>query len=205
MVRVVAGAVVIAVVLSACSAGPPSLRSGRDRRPRSPAPVETLPTARPLEAQQRPATTRPRVEAPLGELEPRARRAIRDLKTVGMWRRLTRHLYVIQITVVHGRSLIPRDLHLADAWRTWQLDERGKGPRCEIRFYSAAVTADLARQRDYHARGMLPGPVPTPRQLWGSVLAHELSHCGRSGTRDEHTANHWEDAAFDALRKEGLE
>lgn len=127
-------------------------------------------------------------------------RAIEDLEKVRLWKRLTRHLYVIKIGSRLGRSSVPDDGHLADAYLTAQIDDDGVGGSlCDIMFFPTAMTDDLARWRTYHAQGLLADPAPTRRQFWATILAHELAHCLDHG-KGEATAERWEARALEALR-----
>ena len=126
--------------------------------------------------------------------------AIADLKREGLWRPLTKHLYVVKVGSRLGRSNVPEDGHLADAYLTAQIDEGVGGSLCDIMFFTTAMADDLARWRTYNAQGLLDDPAPTRRQFWASILAHELSHCLDHGS-DEEVAERWEAKALDAVRK----
>ena len=126
--------------------------------------------------------------------------AIKDLKKVGLWKPLTRHLYVIKISSRLGRSSVPEDGHLADAYLTAQIDDDGVGGSlCDIMFFPTAMSDDLARWRTYHAQGLLADPAPARREFWGAILAHELAHCLDHG-KGEAAAERWEARALEALR-----
>jgi hypothetical protein len=135
-----------------------------------------------------------------GEPARRLRRAERDLKEVGLWRRLADHLYEVRVAVRPGRSDIPEDRHLADAYPSAVAAPGGYGSLCDIVFYPAAIAADLARWRRLHAQGLLGPPPATLQQYWGSILAHELAHCLGNG-KGEAAAQHWEAVARERLRR----
>jgi len=142
--------------------------------------------------------------AALGFSKKLVRRAIADLKEVGLWKPLTRHLYSIRFASRLGRVNIPEDGHLADAYLTAEIDGNEGGAMCDIMFFPSAMAADLARWRAYHSQGLLPDPPPTIRQFWASITAHELAHCLKHG-RGEPTAERWEARALAALRDAGIQ
>ena len=125
--------------------------------------------------------------------------AVRDLKTIDMWDRLTAHLYRVELDSRPGTSNVPEDGHLADAYFTGVIEGRGGGEVCDVMFFPAAVLADLARWQSYYAGGLVAEPPPTLRQFYGSLVAHELAHC-RPGPRGEDIARAWENRALEALR-----
>jgi hypothetical protein len=127
------------------------------------------------------------------------RLAEHDLKRVGLWHRLADHLYEVRVSVRPGRSDIPSDGHLADAYPSAVARSGGFGSLCDIVFYPAAVAADLARWRRYYSQGRAGRPPANLRQYWGSVLAHELAHCLGNG-KGERVADHWEGIARRRLR-----
>ncbi len=122
-------------------------------------------------------------------------RAVRDLKRLDLWGPLTDHLYVIEVGSRLGRDNIPRDGHLADAYITGLVEDKGAGALCDIMFFPTAITDDLARWRTYHASGYLEAPPPSLRQFWAALLAHELGHC-MEGPRGERVAERWERRAL---------
>lgn len=132
------------------------------------------------------------------------RQAIADLKEVGIWRRLTRHLYGAKFATRPGRSAVPPDGHLADAFLTAKVDGDVGGTYCDIMFFPVAMADDLTRWRRYHAQGLVAEPAPTTRQFWASIMAHELSHCMRK-ERGEKAARAWEKRALEAVVSAGLE
>ena len=154
------------------------------------------------EPEERPALGRkgPKVEnVAFGRSHDHARRAVKDLKRLGLWKRLTDHLYAIRLGSRLGRDSVPDDGHLADAILTAQVDEEGHGSLCDIRFYPTAMRDDLVRWSLYYAQRLLPEPAPTLRQFWGAILAHELAHCLPEG-RGEPAAGRWEERALRGLR-----
>lgn len=130
-------------------------------------------------------------------------RSIRDLKKIGLWRDLTRELFVIEISARPGRRFVPEDAHLADAFRTIDIRGDRAGVLCDITFYPTAMTDDLVRWTSYHDRGLISDSPPTRRQLWAAVLAHELAHCFKRRNR-ESDAREWEERALGALRDRGI-
>jgi hypothetical protein len=129
----------------------------------------------------------------------RLRQAEHDLKRVHLWKRLTGRLYEVKVAVRPGRSDIPDDRHLADAYPSAVAAPGGYGSLCDIVFYPAAISQDLARWRRYHAEGSLGAPPDSLREYWGSILAHELAHCLGHG-KGERVANRWERKALARLR-----
>jgi hypothetical protein len=126
-------------------------------------------------------------------------RAEADLKRIGFWNDLTNHLYVLRIDSRVGRLNVPRDGHLADAYYTGTIDDRGAGELCDVMFFSTAITDDLERWRGFWAAGRIAEPPPSLQAFYSSLLAHELAHC-RHGPRGEPEAVGWERRARDALR-----
>ena len=129
--------------------------------------------------------------------------AVRDLKEIGLWSRLTAHLYRIELDSRSGSGNVPEDGHLADAYFTGIVDEAGGGVVCDVMFFPSAVVADLQRWREYYARGLMAQEPPTLRGFYGALVAHELAHC-RRGPRGEAVARAWEERALDALEAAGI-
>jgi hypothetical protein len=125
--------------------------------------------------------------------------AIADLKRSGLWKPLTKHLYVIKVSSRLGRENVPEDGHLADAYLTAQIDDGVGGSLCDIMFFPTAMADDLARWRTYNAQGLLADPAPSRRQFWASILAHELAHCLDHGSGED-VAERWEAKALSRLR-----
>ena len=165
--------------------------------------IDPGPTSTPATEERAPLERRGvRVEnVAFGRSRAHARRAVRDLKRLGLWKRLTDHLYVVKLGSRLGRESIPDDGHLADAILTAQVDEQGRGALCDIRFYPTAMRDDLVRWAQYYAQNLLPEPAPSLRQFWGAILAHELAHCLGEG-KGERVAERWEDRALRGLRTE---
>lgn len=181
--------IVVAVLLtSGCAPDGPVGREPRQGRPR--------------------AATTPRenvkvINAALGRDRATVARAVRDLKAVGLWGDLTRHLYAVKLSTRAGRDRIPGDQHLADAVYTALIEEEGAGGLCDIVFFSSAITRDLRRQALYHRQGRVAEPPPGARAFWGSLLAHELAHCHGDAGLGERGARRWEARALRELEREG--
>lgn len=126
-----------------------------------------------------------------GKSKPLLARAKRDLEMLGFWSDLTQHLYVVKVASRLGRTYVPDDGHLADAFLTAQIDEGGQGGLCDIMFFPTAIADDLQRWSRYHEQGYIADPPPTPRQFWAALLAHELAHCLNHGS-GETVAERWE-------------
>jgi hypothetical protein len=186
--NLVVGGVVIILLLSACTA---------ERVP--PVAVRPHPTRSPADR----TITRPKrarvVFQARGDAATRLRQAEVDLKRIKLWGKLADHLYEVKVTVRPGRSDIPNDRHLADAYPSAVAAPGGYGSLCDIAFYPAAISADLARWRRYHSQGRLGRPPATLRQYWGAILAHELGHCLGNG-KGEPVAEKWERIALHKLR-----
>ena len=178
----------------------------------------TQDTSRPVESAPEPSRTagssradrpptRPHRKVVLettGEARTRIATAIDDLKTIGFWERLTGSLFEVQLDARSGRSNIPRDEHLADAYYTAKTEPNGGGTVCDIMFFSTSIAADLERWRSLYAEGRIDRPPPESlRQYYGSLLAHELGHC-QPGPRGEPEALSWEHRAVTALQEAGL-
>ena len=118
-------------------------------------------------------------------------RTVRDLEAIGLWRRLTRRLYAIRLSVRGGASGVPEDMHLADASYTGLVDEHGAGSLCDVFLFARAIRNDHERQRRLHLEDRAARP-PALRVFWASVLAHELAHCSERGQRGERWSEHWE-------------
>ena len=195
--RRLAGAVLLCALLpAACTGGsePATPRAAQ-------APSEAGSTPTPAPAERPPLEPRgAKIEnVASGGSHRRARVAIRDLRRIGLWSRLTDHLYIVKIGARLGRRSVPEDGHLADAVLTAQVDEEGGGALCDIRFYPTAMADDLVRWAQYYAQRLLPEPPPTLRQFWGAILVHELAHCLGDG-KGEGVADRWEKRALRGLR-----
>ena len=200
------------VGLSACDELLPETVAPRDgARSSGPAPS---PPPQGERAERVPSVpTRPKVYfGEMGGSRAEVEGAIADLKTVGLWDDLTKHLYRIDLKVRPGESGVPEDRHLADARFLRAQIARGtfdypKGAYCWIRFFPAAMSDDLVRWNSYYDQGLTPDPPPTERQFWGSILGHELSHCPQKGTETspEDVALSWESRVLEALRSAGVE
>jgi hypothetical protein len=187
MRRAFATALVALLVLLSCTQDEPRQAGGSPRR-RQHSETRTK--------ERRPTRIGVRVENnAFGSSARFARRAVRDLKRLDLWGPLTDHLYVIEVGSRLGRDNIPRDGHLADAYITGVVEEKGAGALCDIMFFPTAITDDLARWRTYHANGYLDAPPPSLRQFWAALLAHELGHC-MEGPRGEKVAERWERRAL---------
>jgi hypothetical protein len=126
---------------------------------------------------------------------------MKDLKRIGLWEKLTGHLYSINFDSRLGRADIPRDGHLADAYYGALVDEdENGGASCDIMFFTTAISDDLQRWRDYYSQGLIAQVPPGDlREFWGSLMAHELGHCQR-GPHGEPAAEGWEAKARGLLR-----
>lgn len=156
----------------------------------------TTPAARPPLA--RPG---PKVEnVALGASRARLDQAISDLRRVGLWDDLTRHLYRVKLASRLGRVNVPEDGHLADAVLTAVIDDDGQGALCDVMFFPTALRDDLARWRAYFSQGLLDEPPPPARHFWAAIVAHELAHCLGHG-RGEEVAERWEARALTVLRR----
>lgn len=188
--------VLAATFVGACSAGDPSPDAAPSQEvAASPTPENrgiTLPDELTLD------------NVAFGSSAQRVDRAIADLKKIDFWKRLTDHLYVVKFGSRLGRSNIPTDGHLADAFLTVQIDGDLGGPLCDVRFYPTAMKDDLERWRAYFAQGLLDDQPPSLRQFWASIMAHELSHCFVDGPNGERVAQRWEERALAAVRAAGL-
>jgi hypothetical protein len=185
------------IVLAALGLVAAGCTEGAHAPPRGAAPPRRAPVERPP---TRPRQARVHFLA-AGEPARRLRQAEQDLKRVGLWDDLTTHLYEVKVAIRPGRSDIPSDRHLADAYPSAVAAPGGYGSLCDIVFYPAAISSDLERWRRYHADGVLAQiPPSTLRQYWGSILAHELAHCLGHG-RGETVARRWERTALRALRR----
>ena len=174
----------LALVMVACVGEDPTLRPGP-----AGSPAETV-AERPTTDPQRSGRARVQLEA-----RRRARgliaTGIADVKRLGLWDDLTRHLYLIKIDSRLGRLNVPEDGHLADTYFTGVIDERGAGALCDIMFFPTAVHDDLVRWRTYYGQGRIADVPPSLRAFYGSLVAHELAHCA-PGARGEPAARAWE-------------
>lgn len=196
----VALACVALAVLVACEApqSPPAARPS-DRGPASEpaAPSPRAPTGTP--------GPRPSIKAS-GPARRLLARAVRDLRRLGLWEPLTRHLDQVVLSSHPGRGNIPGDEHLADAFLGAVFSPRDSGAGCDIHFYPAAIALDLRRQAAYYADGALSQAPPSARQFWVALLGHELGHClpprVRFRQRGERTAERWEKRVLEAARSQ---
>ena len=190
-----------AAVLMLCALLPAACTGSTEPAARRAAQTPTEATSTPTPA-ERPALERrgAKIEnVASGWSHRRARVAVRDLKRIGLWGRLSNRLYIVKIGSRPGRVGVPEDGHLADAVLTAQIDEEGGGAVCDIRFYPTAMGDDLVRWDQYYVQRLLPEPAPTARQFWGAILAHELAHCLGDG-KGEPVAGRWEKRALRGLR-----
>jgi hypothetical protein len=129
--------------------------------------------------------------------------AIADLKAIEFWDDLTNDLYIVQIQTRPLDDQIPDDRHVADAVLQARADEGGKGVACVIRFFVPPMMSSLENMDEAFERGLIPR-VPTVRQFWAQVFAHELAHC-IGGGQPEDVAQLWEWTTLERLVEEGIE
>lgn len=128
--------------------------------------------------------------------------AVTDLKELGFWRDLTKHVVHVKIATRPGLERIPEDGHLADAIQNVQLDPR-PGFVCDIVIFSEALTNDVTDQQGFYLDGRISTPPPTLRQFWAVIVAHEVGHCSPKGQKGEAHSTKWEQrvlAAFHTSR-----
>ncbi|MQB00083.1 MAG: hypothetical protein GEU78_07275 [Actinobacteria bacterium] len=197
--RALAPALVLALALAACD---PSDRPPPAARPTSPAAVSPTPE------QRTPSVRLPKIDnRASGVTRARLQRAIRDLRAVGFWRRLTKNLYVVSIGSRPGRQYVPEDGHLAEARAFPFLDDDGAGRLCDITFFPTAINDDLRLQAHYHEEGLLDRAPPTRRHFWAAILGHELAHClpnqkdGLPALTGEAVARRWEKRVLAAVER----
>jgi hypothetical protein len=188
----VLGLFLVVVLAGGCS-GSTVLHSG------SPAPAsQELGAVEPVaEGAHRAASRREFVELSLaissrGDIA----RAIDDLKDLGLWGELTRHLDRLRLRVRSGRANVPRDGHLADS--LYRSTGHAGRRFCRVTFYPRAMRDDLAKQRFYYSEGGLAEAPPEMDQFWTMILAHELTHC-RDRHRSEKVALRVEARVLDLL------
>jgi hypothetical protein len=195
MSRLVPALVASALLLSACTGGDAPAEAAATPAPvPSPSPSPSIVINPPGVVVENDA---------LGPSVRRVRRAMRDLKAVNLWRRLTVHLWKVKFQSRLGAVNVPDDGHLADAILTAGFGRRAQGRVCDVMFFPNAIARDLDRWRLYYARGATTEPPPTLRQLWGAVTAHELGHCFPGGP-GEKVAGKWERKALARLRELSL-
>ena len=129
--------------------------------------------------------------------------AVRDLKELGFWKPLTRYVVGVKIATRAGSERIPDDGHLADAYRSVQL-EPTPGYVCDIFIFSQALTDDVLRQQDYYNQGLLSDTPPTLRQFWAVILGHEMAHCSPRGQKGEKYSTMWEKRVLNAFETSRL-
>ena len=132
----------------------------------------------------------------------RVDKAVSDLKDLGFWRELTKHVVQVNVATRPGLERIPEDGHLADAIMNVQLEPRA-GYVCEIMIFSDALANDVTDQLGFYLDGRLSTPPPTLRQFWAVILAHEVGHCSPKGQKGEAHSTEWEQkvlAAFHTTR-----
>jgi hypothetical protein len=194
--RAAALALAVTICLPAgCSSGSPDGRNSGPPATKAGSSAESSPKKRPR--------TKPRMfvaNKALSERDRvRIRRAVKELKRLGFWKDLTRHLWQVRVSSRPGAQRIPPDGHLADS--VYQL-HRVRGthlePVCDIFFYSRALKLDVERQAEAEAAGALTEPAPGLGQFWAVVLAHELAHCTTRGQKGEAYSTRWEDRVLDA-------
>jgi hypothetical protein len=116
------------------------------------------------------------------------KRGIADVKKLGLWKRLTKHLHVAKINAYGGRHNTPSDGHLADAFPgVMEGSDEELGLSCDVVFYMAAIAKEVRLSR----QGVLVRNRPNLRITYASIVAHELAHCLR-GPHGEKVARRWE-------------
>lgn len=194
------GAVAVTLLLCVAACDAPT-RPGAARSSTTPT-ISAGPTS--AEPAARPPTGKPSLRLYVdaeGAASHRVERAIRDLKSVSLWRRLTTHLYILRIETRTGQR-VPEDGHLADAGLAVHVDPMGAGLYCYVRMWPAALERDLANQRVYYSEGRLGFVPPSDRIFWASILGHELGHCqSRHEVTPEDVALEWENRVRDALSR----
>jgi hypothetical protein len=197
--RALAAVLVLVLALTACDTGD---------RPRPAARPTSSAAASPTPAQRTPSVRLPKIDnRASGVTRARLQRAIRDLRAVGLWRRLTKNLYVVSIGSRPGRQYVPDDGHLAEARAFPFLDDDGAGRLCDITFFPTAIADDLKLQAHYHEQGLLDRAPPTRRHFWTAILGHELAHClpnqkdGLPALTGEAAARRWERRVLAAVER----
>ena len=167
----------------------------------SPGPSPTI-------SERSPSLTLPKIDnRATGHTAGNIERAIRDLKAVGMWDRLTRKLYVVSVGSRPGRQYVPDDGHLAEARAFPYLDDDGGGRLCDITFFPTAMADDRRLQERYFDQGLLERGPPRLRNFWSSILGHELAHClpherdGVPALTPEPQAQKWEARVLAAVER----
>lgn len=199
MKRIVLLFVAGSMVLGACEAAT-ELSAAPIAIPKESPIGEAPPTSSENEATERPLKV---FNNAFEESKRRVRRAIRDLKNVGLWPRLiSRRLYVIEIQSREGVGRVPDDKHLADASLQGYIDADGSGGRCYILFYPVAIERDLVVQQQGYDLGYWVEP-PSLRRFWAAILAHELAHCLK-WDGGEPFAEKWEARALEVMAEAGI-
>lgn len=124
--------------------------------------------------------------------------AVADLKELGFWRDLTKHVVHVKIATRPGLERIPEDGHLADAIQNVQLDPR-PGFVCDIVIFSEALANDVTDQMGFYLDGRISTQPPTLRQFWAVILAHEVGHCSPKGQKGEAHSTKWEQRVLSAF------
>lgn len=198
MKRFLSLAIAGALILGGCEAAG-ELSTDPNARPAE-TPMGVAPTPSEREATERPLKV---FNNAFDSSKRRVARAIKDLKSVGLWKRLiSERLYVIEIQSREGAARIPDDGHLADATLQGYIDDEGSGGRCYILFYPVAIERDLVVQQQGFELGHWPEPPPL-RRFWGAILAHELAHCLKWDD-GEPFAEKWEARALEILADAGI-
>ncbi len=145
-------------------------------------------------AAARPPTRPDRVEVrneATGESRLRIDRAVDDLKQLGMWAKLTPGLDIVEIGSRSGRSSVPPDGHLADAFVTSVIEQGRARTLCDVLFFAAAVERDLRRWHRFYRGRRIDSRPPRLGQYWAVLLGHELAHC-LPRNNGERAAQRWE-------------
>jgi hypothetical protein len=163
------------------------------------------PAASPSVSEREPSIDTPKIDNRAGgAARGRVSLAIKDLKALGFWRRLTKNLYVVSVGSRPGRQYVPEDGHLAEARAFPYLDDDGGGRLCDITFFPTAIDDDLRLQTEYYDEGLLERAPPSVREFWVSILGHELAHClphqkdGQPALSPEPVAMDWEERVLKA-------
>ena len=104
-------------------------------------------------------------------------RAMKDLRRLGYWTRLTDRLYGLWITVRPPSSKVAEDHHLAHSVVQPFTVGRHLGERCHINFYADAMQDEIEEITEEAAGAGTPPSPELVQTVWTSILAHELSHC----------------------------
>jgi hypothetical protein len=108
------------------------------------------------------------------------RTAVVDLQRTGFWSCLTQGLYAVELEAYTGSSAHFRDAAADAIANNVSIAGDRIGVLCDVRFYVTKM------------------PHVSLQAAWGSIVAHELTHCLERRNSERH-AQEWEAVVYGVL------